>query len=349
MRPDFQILADGKDATAQFRDRLINMKVTDKAGVESDEVEVTLDDRDGAITLPRRGVTIDVSLGYRETGLSRIGKYKIDEVESSGPPQQIVIRGRPADMSGGLKTARKHSWENTTLDQVVRTVASRNKLTPVCSVKASIDRLDQMNESDLHFITRIARQYDATASIKGGKLLVLPRGGQAKSASGKKLPVIVLTRKDIKSWRWSASDRDASGGVKVKTHNPKTGNPLATLIPDKTNPNGPVRVVRHPVPAKGRAAATAKGALDRGNRSTITLSLTLPGRADLVAERQVRVSGIKSGVDGLYPIESVTHDYSAGGWSTSAELGVSKETLKKSRAKKGKKKKAEKPSKVLAP
>lgn len=55
-------------------------------------------------------------------------------------------------MSGGLKTARKHVWEDTTLDRVVRTIAARNRLTPVCQVKAAIDRLDQMNESDLHFI-----------------------------------------------------------------------------------------------------------------------------------------------------------------------------------------------------
>lgn len=49
MRPDFQILADGKDTTATFRDRLISLRITDKAGLESDAVEVTLDDRDGAI------------------------------------------------------------------------------------------------------------------------------------------------------------------------------------------------------------------------------------------------------------------------------------------------------------
>lgn len=101
MRQDFQILADGKDITATCRDRLISLRITDKAGLESDEVEVTLDDRDGAIALPRHGALIDASLGYHETGLTRIGQYRIDEVESSGPPQQIVIRvGLPTCRAG---------------------------------------------------------------------------------------------------------------------------------------------------------------------------------------------------------------------------------------------------------
>lgn len=347
MQPDFQIAADGKDITALLRDRLISIRITDKAGLDSDELEVSIDDRDGAVSLPRRGATLDVSLGYREQGLTRIGRYRIDEVESSGPPQAIVMRGRPSDMAGGLKTARKHAWEGVTLEQVVKDVAARNKLKPVCTVKASIPRLDQLNESDLHFITRVARQYDATAAVKGGQLIVMPRGGQTKSASGKTLPTIVLKRSDIKSWRYTASDRDASGGVAVKHHDKKSGKTSTVIVPDKDNPSAPVRVARHPVPAKGRAAAAAKGALDRANRATIQLTLTLAGRADIVAERQVRAGGIKDGVDGLYPVESVTQDFTTSGWSTSIELGASKDARKKAATKKAKNKKAAKPLKKL--
>ena len=344
MQPIFKIMAtapgqtSGRDMTALLADRLLSIRITDKAGMDSDEVEIALDDRDGAVALPARGARLQVSLGYQETGLTTLGSYRIDEIESSGPPQQITLRGRPSDLSGTVKAVRRHAWENVTLEQVVRDLAARNKLTPICSIKARIERLDQVNESDIHFITRIARQYDATASVKAGKLLVVPRGGQDKSVSGKAIPLLVLRRPDIKSWRYTVSDRNESGGASVKSHNKKTGKTLAVVVPDKDNPSAPVRTARHAVASAGRAGSSAKGALERSNRASGTLSLELAGRADLVAERKISLSGVKQGVDGQWVVDSVTHHFSTGGWSSSLELVISKAKLKKSR-KPGRKKK----------
>ena len=347
MRPDFSITADGKNITALLRDRLISIRITDKVGLDSDEVEISLDDRDGAVAIPRTGAQLEVSLGYTETGLTRIGRYAVDEIESSGPPQMLIIRARPADMAGTLKSVRKHAWEGVTLAQVVQDIATRNKLKPVCQIKARVERLDQLNESDLHFITRVAKQYDATATVKGGQLLVLPRGGQQKNASGKPLPVIVLNRADIKSWRYTQSERDASGGVAVKHHDQRSGKTLTILAPDSDNPKAPVQTTRHTVPAKGRAAASAQGALKRSKRATKQLTLTLAGRADLVAERSIRASGIKPGVDGLYPAETVTQDFSHDGWITTVELSAGKTPPKKKAT--ANKQKTAKPLQKLTP
>lgn len=49
---------------------------------------------------------------------------------------------------------------------------------------------------------RLARQYGAIASVKNGNLLFI-RQGQGKSASGKPLPVITITRKDGDSHRFT--------------------------------------------------------------------------------------------------------------------------------------------------
>lgn len=55
MKPAFRISADGADITALISDRLIELQLTDKPGLESDTFQITIDDRDGAVTLPRRG------------------------------------------------------------------------------------------------------------------------------------------------------------------------------------------------------------------------------------------------------------------------------------------------------
>ena len=51
-------------------------------------------------------------------------------------------------------------------------------------------------------LMKLARQYGAIASVKDGNLLFI-RQGQGKTASGKPLPVITITRKDGDSHRFS--------------------------------------------------------------------------------------------------------------------------------------------------
>lgn len=60
--------------------------------------------------------------------------------------------------------------------------------------------MDQLNESDFKFITRMTKKHDCTAKVADGKLLVLPRQG-GQSASGKALEVITLQRSDLTSTR----------------------------------------------------------------------------------------------------------------------------------------------------
>ena len=61
----------------------------------SDDFELRIDDRDSAVSLPSRGASIEVFLGYSGTALTRLGLYTVDEVELSGPPDTLVIRGKP--------------------------------------------------------------------------------------------------------------------------------------------------------------------------------------------------------------------------------------------------------------
>lgn len=55
MKPIFRIVADGADITALINDRLLLLRTLDKPGMESDEFELRIDDRDGAVSLPKKG------------------------------------------------------------------------------------------------------------------------------------------------------------------------------------------------------------------------------------------------------------------------------------------------------
>ena len=83
--------------------------------MDSDDFELRIDDRHSAVSLPSRGANIEVFLGYSGTALASLGRYTVDEVELSGPPDTLVIRGKASDMRGGGKTTRSGSWEGVSL------------------------------------------------------------------------------------------------------------------------------------------------------------------------------------------------------------------------------------------
>ena len=125
-----------------INDRLLLLRTTDKPGMESDDFELRIDDRDSAVSLPNRGASIEIFLGYIGTALTRLGRYTVDEVELSGPPDTLVIRGKASDMRGS------GSREGASLGSIVNEVAVRNGWLPICPVKTEVSRADQLSESD---------------------------------------------------------------------------------------------------------------------------------------------------------------------------------------------------------
>ncbi|MNF85455.1 phage late control protein GPD [compost metagenome] len=141
----------------------MSLQLSDRPGMASDSFELRIDDRFGAVSLPIRGVSIEVYLGYAGADLTRMGRYTMDEVAVSCPPDTLVISGKASDMrgSGSGKTTRSGSWEDVSLALIVGDVAARNGWQPSSPVDTRVPRMDQLNESDFNFITRVAKNMTA--------------------------------------------------------------------------------------------------------------------------------------------------------------------------------------------
>lgn len=320
MKPVFSIQADGKDITALINDRLLLMRTTDKPGLEADEFELRIDARDGALALPARGAVLAVHLGYAGQALSLLGRYTVDEVELSGPPDTLVIRGKASDLRGSGKTIRSGSWEGATLQRIVADLAARNGWQAVCPVATVIPRIDQYSESDFNFITRVARQYDCTAKLANGQLLVLPRQA-GKSASGQALGVVTLQRSEVSQWQFRLADRTTHKAVRTRHQDSASGRLQAVELGNEQAPDGlqPVYTDRHLYPNRAAAEQAARARLASFNRDTASVRLDLPGRTDLFAERSIEVRGFMAGLDGAYLIESVEQVFTSSGWRTTVQ------------------------------
>lgn len=345
MKPMFRIVADGRDITTLINDRLLLLRTSDKPGMESDEFELRIDDRAQAVALPSRGASIEVFLGYEAQALARLGSYTVDEVEVTGPPDTITLRGKASDMRGSGKTTRSGSWEGVSLSKIVGDVAVRNGWDVVCPVSTKVPRVDQRNESDFNFITRLAKQYDCTAKVASGKLLVLPRQG-GKSASGKTLGVVTLGRADVGRYSFRLGDRGTQKAVKTQYQDPQTGTLQVVALDNEEAPDGlpAVHTDRHIYPDETAARQAAKARLAAFNRSTASVRLEMIGRTDLFAERTIVAQGFKIGLDGEYLIDSVEQVFTASGWTTTVECNGGKQGKAKA---KGKKEKETKPLRVV--
>ncbi|RCL23017.1 late control protein [Pseudomonas sp. AFG_SD02_1510_Pfu_092] len=337
MKPAFQIIADGKDITALINDRLLLLRTSDKPGMESDEFELRIDDRDQAVTLPSRGAKIEVYLGRSAQALARLGSYVVDEVEVTGPPDTITLRGKASDMRGSGKTTRSGSWEDTALASIVSDVAARNGWEPGCTVQTKVPRVDQRNESDFNFITRLAKQYDCTAKVASGKLLVLPRQG-GQSAGGKAIGTVTISRADVSRYSFRLGDRSTQKAVKTQHQDKATGRLNVVELGNDDAPAGlpGVHTDRHIYPNKSAAEQAAKARLAAFNRSTAAVRLEMVGRTDLFAERTISAQGFKNGLDGEYLVDSVEQVFTASGWTTTVECNGGKKGKATAKGKKNK-------------
>lgn len=325
LKPEFRLTANSADITAAVQSRLISLRWTDEAGMDSDVLEISLADHDPAapIAMPPTGAELDLSLGY-DGSLQRVGLFVADEVELSGWPGEMTIRARAAPFEaskGGkatLQSQKTRSWpKGTKLGDLVRKIARENGLEPaVAASMASIvlPHLDQADESDLHFLVRVALKYDAIVKPAGGKL-VLAKRGEARSTSGQALPAVTLQPADVGRFRLSLSRRDAPGMVVAYYHATKA----AKRHEVKVGEGEPVTRLRMYYQTADMAKAAARAELDRRKRGRVTLSVALPGRTDLMAEGRLLLDGFRDGVPRDWIITRVEHRLDGAGYTCDVE------------------------------
>ena len=323
MRPDYRIMVDGRDFTANFRGRLARMRVTDESGTTSDALELHLADTDRALELPRTGAEIALDLGWQGSRLHRMGLYVVNDVGAGGPPQGVTLKAHAADMASSIRAARSRSFDQIAARDLVATIAGEHGLEPV--VGADIGghvwpHIDQTAESDLHLLTRLARDLDAVAKPTQGRLLFVT-AGQEKSATGRDLaPVALRPPERDRPWELSKTERLRYRSVTAQYQTGDMGEPVTVTA----GSGAPVQQLRRIYATQGEAQAAADARLRRHERGQGTGRLTYTGLPGIFAETPLDLIGFKSGLDGRWIAKRVEHTITGSdAWTTTltVELG----------------------------
>lgn len=353
--PIYRITKDGKDITGAFTGRLISLTLEENRGFTADQLDIELDDSDGALELPSRGAKLAVAFGWQHEGLVDKGKFVVDEITHEGPPDRLIIRARSADLRSGLTMKRETSYHNVSLLDLVNLIAQRHNLgAMIASALANqlLSHIDQTGESDASFLTRVAKMFDAIATVKADKLL-FTKIGQSLTASGKPLAPLTITRQAGDRHHFSVADRESFDSVVAyyqDTRAAKKGQVVVTAVTEKSSststdnsgntsqrgnrrkPEAPVveatgntKELRHTYASRTNAMRAARSEWQRIQRGVASFSMTLArGDAGLFPEVPVTVRGFKPQIDSTdWLLAKTRHTLDAhGGFTTQIELEI---------------------------
>lgn len=311
-------LGKTEDITDVFGEQLISLTIQDKRGLEMDTLQIdTADSTGNSVPVEWEGVKLKVWLGWEHIGLVYKGSFTITEVRHSGPPDIVSIKAVSIDLEKGFKQKRERSWHNKTIGDVIMTIA--NDYGMIVKVHENlrdtkIAHIDQ-NESDASFISRIATEHNAIATVKNNHLLFLPKN-QGFTANGLQLPTYTIARTMCDSHDFVKKYSEISNVV-TSYHSFNSATPIKRMASIGSKQQN-IKEIRHIFKDEVTADNHAVAELNRMLTNTASLSLNLTyGIPDLIPETPLQTVGFKEEMDNIVWVGvDITHRLDTTGYTT---------------------------------
>lgn len=311
-KASYKVVFAGRDITVDISKFLVSLTYNDKTTGASDEIQIVVEDTDGVWRgdwFPNKGDTLDVTIGL-DGVVVPCGVFEIDEVELSGPPEQVSIRGLATGIKSPLRTKNSYAFEKQSLQAIAENIAGRHGLTVMGEIESiQIERATQHRETDLGFLARIAAEFGYVFSLRGTDL-TFTTVYKLEDAD----PIQAVDRSDL--IRYSITDKTAGvfKSARTKYHNPDTDDlQSGEFDADDDVATSDVLEVRQRVENDGQAQFKAKAALHDANSKQQSGTLTMPGQPLLLAGSNFDLTGMGV-LSGKYHIVESSHriDASAG-------------------------------------
>lgn len=320
-RATVDLIYNGAAVTAQIAPYNTDFSYTDPASGEADSLDISIHDRGRLWTVawfPAVGDTLSATIKTQNWGAGGgslpCGLFILDNFDFSGWPITGTISGVsvPAD-SCFRETARTKNWENVTIQEIGKEIASRAGIALVWDVEGEpfkITNVEQSEQTDCEFYMNLCETYGLAMKVYSNKIVVYDREAYKKKAS-----VATLTPDDLLSWSWSQTMANTYTGGEYTYTEPLTEEEIKVTV------GGGNRILKQSGKADSQADAERKiqAAVDKSNHDATKLSATIMGNAGLVASQCVDVAGLGR-LSGKYYIDSITHHVSGSGYTMDLDL-----------------------------
>lgn len=307
--PQFMLIANGTDITAKLMLDTAAITLSDNDGDIADELTISVV---GDFKRPKQGDILDFYLGYRESGVFKVGRYFVQTTERVDM-QMLNITATSVNWNESLKESRDAKYENTTVAKIAKTIANRHKLKVKSDCEdLTISYMAQSDESDLEFLSRIAEKFDLIYNIKNETITLLHRTKDAKKSQD--LPVFTVDARECYSISIKHSNRTYYKSVKAVYRDTKSNQHKEVKIGN----DKPTLNIKDDYKSANEAKQSAAAALAKANRGIKSGTLSHKG-ALIFAGGILKL--INAGEDsGEYSIKSVTHTLDTSGWNIDVEF-----------------------------
>jgi phage protein D len=317
-----EISIAGKNITADVSRYLAQITYTDKEEAESDDLSLVFEDTSGkwqGAWYPTQGDTLRVKIG-RPGHFLDCGIFEIDEIELNFPPDTLNVKAIGAGITKSLRTRNSKAFEEQTLYDIAKYFADKHGLKLVgdnVSLQIKIERKTQENQTDISFLSTLAKEYGIIFAVHGDWLYFTDISELDRRSS-----ILTISRSQMSTARFVDKTSQIYSGATILHRNARNNIIRKWEI---KQPDGPdeklgTLVVNANVESDDQAEAVAKGSLKNANKDKIKGSFTIFGNTKLVAGVNVDLTGIGK-FSGKWHITSSSHTVQpSGGYTTSVEL-----------------------------
>lgn len=309
MTPTFVFKENGKDFSHIINPLLVSLRAIDLPGATSDYFELILDDYAGKIKREDFGAKFEVSLGFEGEKPVSVGQYIFDEITFEGPPMKMRLLASSVDFLKNLKAATSKTWSDTTLGDIVTTLAKKHgynaSITDSLASKP-IEQLDQTSESDLQLLNRLASTYGAVFKAVQGFMIFKPKG-DGLSVSGTPLKAVTVTPDMVTRWQVNDRGRPRYGAVRGSYYDYNAALVKYVIV----GAGDVVEELKTTYASEEEAYSHAAARLQERTMATIDGYLLMPATPKvikgLISEGVLQLDKFKTNVDGSYHITRVEH------------------------------------------
>ena len=218
-----EISIAGKNVTGDVSRFLSKITYTDKEEEESDDVSLTFEDTEAvwqSAWYPSQGDTLQMKLGTQGNMLD-CGLFEIDEIELELAPDTLAVKAIAAGITKSLRTRNSKAFEKQTLRKIAQFFADKHGLKLTGKVgelqKIEIGRKTQDNETDLHFLSSLAKEYGLVFSVRGDQLVFMDKADLDKADS-----ILTIDKLQMSKARFRDKTSQTFSSSVVSTRNVKT-------------------------------------------------------------------------------------------------------------------------------
>ena len=318
---------DNVDISQDIARFLKSFSVREVLSGEADSAEITLEDREALWQgdwFPARGAIMDITLvisDWEGEGDNRelpFGKFEVDEITNTGPPNEAKIKLISVPNNTDLRgVERTRAWEKANLSRIVRDVAEGAAMEHFYDAPEDpvIERAEQSEETDLAFLQKLCKDAGFALKVTDKNIVVFDI---AKYEAAEPVMTITKGKDNIISFDCRTTIHEIYRACHVKYKHGKKDELIEYTFTDPKRTNGRTLEVNEKVASIEEAEKLAKKKLREKNLEEVAVSLSMVGNLALLASNTVTLVGFHV-YDGKHLITRSSHEIGSG-YTTKIEL-----------------------------